>query len=108
MTKKEKVEALTQFFQTGNKTLLDGVNRMVIHTVIIERDGLFQIVPIEPSFEIPDHELSLKEWQEWKGCVPLFPDLNNFKKLDLSTWTNEQLEARLFELNNKDHEQQEK
>ena len=77
MTKKEKVEALTQFFQTGNKTLLNGANKMVIHTVIIERDGLFQIVPIEPSFEIPDHELTLKEFENWRGCIPLFPDLHN-------------------------------
>jgi hypothetical protein len=80
MSRKQKIEALQKVFETGNKTLLDGADKMVIHTVIIERDGLFQIVPIEPSFEIPEKELTLKEFQEWKGCIPLFPDLNNFKK----------------------------
>ena len=101
MNRKQKIEALQKVFETGNKAHLEDTNKMIIHTVIIERDGLFQIVPIEPSFEIGDHELTLKEFQEWKGCIPLFPDLNNFKKLDLSTWTTEELENRLFELNNK-------
>ncbi len=76
MTRKEKVEALKQVFQTGNKTLLDGVNSMVIHSVIVERDGWYQIVEIKPTFEVPDHELTLKEFEEWKGCLPLFPDIN--------------------------------
>jgi hypothetical protein len=103
MNRKQKIEALQKVFETGNKTLLDGANKMVIHSVIVERDGWYQIVEIKPSFEVPDHELTLKEFEEWKGCISLFPNLNNFKKLDLSTWTNEQLEARLFELENKDY-----
>ncbi|MES2520998.1 MAG: hypothetical protein V4585_22995 [Bacteroidota bacterium] len=103
MNRKQKIEALQKVFETGNKDHLQGTDKMVIHTVIVERDGWYQIVEIKPSFEVPDHELTLKEFEAWKGCIPLFPDLNNFKKIDLSTWTNEQLEARLFELENKDY-----
>lgn len=103
MTRKQKIEALQKVFETGNKEYLQETDKTVIHTLIIERDGWYQIVPITPTFEVPDHELTLKEFEEWKGCIPLFPDLNNFKKLDLSTWTNEQLESRLLELNNKEN-----
>lgn len=108
MNRKQKIEALQKVFETGNKAHLEGTNDMVIHTVVVERDGWYQIIEIKPSFEVPDHEFTLKEFESWKGCIPLFPDLNNFKKLDLSTWTNEQLEAELFELENKliDHEEQ--
>ena len=101
MTRTQKIEALQKVFETGNKTYLEGTNKMVIHAVVVERDGWYQIVEIKPTFEILNHELTLKELEAWKGCIPLFPDLNNFKKLDLSTWSNEQLEARLFELENK-------
>lgn len=73
MTRKQKIEALQKVFETGNKAHLEGTNDMVIHSVIIERDGWFQIVAIEPTFNIPEHELTLKEFQDWKGCIPLFP-----------------------------------
>jgi hypothetical protein len=86
MNRKQKIEALQKVFETGNKALLERVGKMVIHSVVVEKDGWFQIIEIKPTFEIPNHELT-------------------FKKFDLSTWTNEQLEARLFELENKDHEQ---
>lgn len=105
MNRKEKIEALQQAF-TGNLNALKGADKMTIEAVVVLRGGWYQIVPIEPSFEIPEKELTFEAFQNWKGCIPLFPDLNNFKKLDLSKWTNEQLEARLFELENKliDHE----
>lgn len=77
MNRAEKIKALQQAFTTRNFKALEGTDEMKIHTVIIERDGLFQIIPIEPSFEVPDHELTLKELQDWKGCLPLFPDLHN-------------------------------
>ena len=99
----EKLKIVQQIFSTGDLQHLKGTNEMVIHTVIIERNGLYEIVEIKPTFEIPDHEMTLKEFESWKGCIPLFPDIkSNFKKLDLSTWTNEQLEARLAELTNTD------
>jgi hypothetical protein len=75
MNRKQKIEALQKVFETGNKAHIEGVNSMVIHTVIVERDGWYQIVPIEPSFNIPDHELTLKEFEDWKGCLPLFPNI---------------------------------
>ena len=73
MTRTQKIEALQKVFSTGNRTHLEGANSMVIHTVVIEKDGWFQLVPIEPTFQIPEHELTLKEFQEWKGCISLFP-----------------------------------
>lgn len=64
MNRTQKIEALQQVFKTGNKEFLKGVDKMVIHTIVIEKDGLYQIVPIEPTFTIPDHELTLKEFGE--------------------------------------------
>jgi hypothetical protein len=75
MNRKQKIEALQKVFETGNKSLLDGANSMVIHTVIVERDGWYQIVEIKPTFEIPDRELTLKEFEDWKGCLPLFSNI---------------------------------
>jgi hypothetical protein len=75
MNRKQKIEALQKVFETGNKSLLKGANSMVIHTLIIEKDGWYQIVPIEPTFKVPEHELTLKEFQEWKGCLPLLPNI---------------------------------
>ena len=73
VNRKQKIEALQKVFITGNTAHLEGTNKMVIHSVVIERDGWFQIVAIEPTFDIPEHELTLKEFQEWKGCISLFP-----------------------------------
>jgi hypothetical protein len=73
MNRKQKIKALQKVFETGNNTLLDGVNSMVIHTVVVERDGWYQIIEIKPTFEVPEKELTLKEFEEWKGCIPLFP-----------------------------------
>ena len=74
--RKQKIEALQEVFRTGNKALLEGANKMVIHTIVIEKNGLYQIVPIEPTFAIPDHDLTSKEFEEWTSGIPLFPDLN--------------------------------
>lgn len=82
MNRKEKIEALQKVFQTGNKAHLVGTNEMVIHTVIVEKDNWYQIIPIEPTFKIPEKELTLKEFQEWKGCIPLLPNIN----IDTKKW----------------------
>ena len=74
--RKQKIEALQEVFRTGNKALLEGADKMVIHTIIIEKDGMYQIVPIEPTFTIPDYELTLKEFEEWTSGIPLFPDID--------------------------------
>lgn len=74
MNRKDKISALQKVFQTGNKAHIEGTNKLVIHTVIIERDGWYQIIEIKPTFEIPEQgELSLKDFENWKGCLPLFP-----------------------------------
>ena len=73
----EKIKALEKVFSTGNKVYLEGTNKMVIDTIIIEKDGWYQIVKIEPTFEVPEKELTLKEYQEFISSVPLFPDLHN-------------------------------
>jgi hypothetical protein len=82
MNRKEKIQALQKVFETGNKSHIEGVNNMVIHSVIVESDGWYQIVEIKPTFEIPDRELTLKEFEEWKGCIPLFPDIKPIIKND--------------------------
>ena len=74
--RKQKIEALQEVFRTGNKALLEGADKMVIHTIIIEKDGWYQIVPIEPTFTIPDHELTLNELREFTSGIPLFPDID--------------------------------
>ena len=79
-----KIRLLTEIFHTGNKALLNGTNKMVIKYVVIERDGWIQIIPIEPSFDIPEKEFTLKEFEEWKNCIPLFSDLSNFAKKSIS------------------------
>ena len=76
MNRTQKIEALKELFRTGNKALLEGADKMVIHTIVIEKNGLYQIIPIEPTFTIPDHELTLKELQEWTSGIKLFPDLD--------------------------------
>ena len=84
MSRQEKLLLLQKVFQTGNKSLLEGTNKMVIKSVVIERDGWIQIIPIEPSFDIPEKEFTLKEFEEWKNCIPLFSDLSNFAKKSIS------------------------
>ncbi len=73
MNRKEKIEALKKVFQTGDKSHIEGTNDLVVHAVVIEKDGWYQIIEIKPTFKIPEHELTLKEFQDWKGCIPLFP-----------------------------------
>ena len=75
MTRRDKIEALQKVFATGDKSHLKGSDDMVIHSVVIERDGWLQVIAINPTFEIPEHELTLEEFQNWKGSLPLFPDL---------------------------------
>ena len=76
MNRTQKIEALKEVFKMGNKSILEGVDKMVVHTIVVEKNGLYQIVPIEPTFTIPDHELTLKEFEEWTSGIPLFPDIN--------------------------------
>jgi hypothetical protein len=76
MNRTQKIEALQEVFRTGNKAHLEDINNMVIHTIVIEKDGMYQIVPIEPTFTIPNHELTLKDFEAWKSSIPLFPDIN--------------------------------
>ena len=75
MTRQEKLQLLQKVFETGNKSLLEGTNKMIIHSVVVERDGWIQIVPIKKTFEVPEKELTEKEYQEFISCLPLFPDL---------------------------------
>jgi hypothetical protein len=73
MNRKKKIEPLQKVFAEGNVNHLIGSDEMVIYTVVVERDGWYQIIPINPTFEVPEKELTLKEFEEWKGCLSLFP-----------------------------------
>ena len=79
MNRAEKVKALQQAFSTGNLQHLTATNeKMVIHAVVVECGGWLQIVPIEPTFQLPQKELmTLKEYQDFISCIPLFPDLHD-------------------------------
>ena len=81
MNRTEKIKLLTEVFQNGNKSLLKGTGKIVIRSVVVEKDGWVQIIPIEPNFEVPEKELTFKEFQDWVGCVPLFPDIDISRKL---------------------------
>ena len=81
MGRDQKIKLLTEIFQTGNKSLLKGTGKIVIRSVVVEKDGWVQIIPIEPNFEVPEKELTFKEFQDWVGCVPLFPDIDISRKL---------------------------
>lgn len=83
MTRSQKLNILQKVFETGNKSLLNGTNKMVVKSVVIERDGWIQIIPIEPNFEVPEKELTFKEFQDWVGCVPLFPDIDISTKKEI-------------------------
>ena len=73
-----KIKLLTEIFQTGNKALLKGTGKMVIHSVVIERDGWIEVVAIEPTFEVLE-EMTLEQFQNWKCLLPLFPDICTLK-----------------------------
>ena len=78
-----KIKLLTEIFQTGNKALLKGTGKIVVHSVVIERDGWLQVVAIEPGFEVSE-EMTFEQFQNWKGSLPLFPDICTLTKKRLS------------------------
>ena len=75
MDRNQKIKLLTEVFHTGNRALLKGAGKLLIHSVVVERGGWIQIIPIEPPFEVPEKELTFEEFQNWKGSIALFPDL---------------------------------
>ena len=79
MGRDQKIKLLTEIFQTGNKSLLKGTGKIVVHTIIVERDGWFQVIPIEPTFEVSDL-MTFEQLQNYKSLIPLFPDISNFDK----------------------------
>ena len=78
-----KIKLLTEIFQTGNKALLKGTGKIVVRSVVIERDGWLQVVAIEPGFEVSE-EMTFEQFQNWKGSLPLFPDICTLTKKGLS------------------------
>ena len=92
---------------TDKRKLLDlafnGRDKNAIKSLI----GGFNAIEIERMLQANPETLSnedLEKCLEYLSIVAAEP----YNKIDLSTWTNEELERRLFELDNKDHEQQEK
>ena len=78
MNRAEKIKALQLAFSTNNLNALKGKDdKMVIHAVVVEYGGWLQIVKVESTFEVPEKELTLKEYQEFISSIPLFPDLHN-------------------------------
>ena len=74
-----KIKLLTEIFQTGNKALLKGTNKIIVHSIVVEKDGWFQVIPIEPTFEVSDL-MTFEQLQNYKSLIPLFPDISNFDK----------------------------
>ena len=62
--------------------------------------GVYDIIEMERLLKLPKESLSN---QQLEKCLEyLSIDTGKpYRKLNLSTWTNEQLESRLFELDNK-------
>ena len=83
MGRDQKIKLLTEIFQTGNKALLKGTGKIVVRSVVIERDGWLQVVAIEPGFEMSE-EMTFEQFQNWKGSLPLFPDICTLTKKRLS------------------------
>ena len=75
MDRKGKIKLLTEVFQSGNKALLKGTNKVLIHSIVVEKDGWLQVVAIEPSFEVSE-EMTFEQFQNWKGSLPLFPNID--------------------------------
>lgn len=83
MGRDQKIKLLTEVFHTGNKSLLAGTNKILIHSVVIEKNGWMQVVAIEPGFEVSE-EMTFEQFQNWKGLLPLFPDICTLTKKRLS------------------------
>ena len=83
MTRSEKLQLLQKVFETGNKSLLKGTNKIIVHSIVVEKDGWLQVVPIEPTFEVSE-EMTFEQFQNWRGSLPLFPDLCNLTKKSIS------------------------
>ena len=79
MTRSEKLQLLQKVFETGNKSLLKGTNKIIVHSIVVEKDGWLQVVPIEPTFEVSE-EMTFEQFQNWKGSLPLFPDICTLTK----------------------------
>lgn len=85
--RQSKIQILQEVFNSGNI-------KAIKENDVIEMERLLKVNPNTLSNEDLEKCLEYLSIQEGKPYEPL----------NLSTWTNEQLETRLFELNNKDHE----
>ena len=87
MNRRSKLELLQEIFNNGNLNAIKDYD-------IIEMEKLLKVNPDTLSNE------DLEKCLEYLSIDTGKP----YRKLNLSTWTNQQLESRLFELDNKDHE----
>ena len=83
MSRDQKIKLLTEVFQNGNKALLKGTNKIIVHSIVVEKDGWLQVVAIEPGFEVSEL-MTFEQFQNWKGLLPLFPDICILTKKELS------------------------
>ena len=84
MNRQSKLELLQEIFNNGNLNAIKDYD-------IIEMEKLLKVNPDTLSNE------DLEKCLEYLSIDTGKP----YRKLNLSTWTNEQLESRLFELDNK-------
>ena len=85
MNRQSKLELLQEIFNNGNLNAIKDYD-------IIEMEKLLKVNPDTLSNE------DLEKCLEYLSIDTGKP----YRKLNLSTWTNQQLESRLFELDNKD------
>ena len=85
MNRQSKLELLQEIFNNGNLNAIKD----------------YDIIEMERLLKLPKESLSN---QQLEKCLEyLSIDTGKpYRKLNLSTWTNQQLESRLFELDNKD------
>ena len=84
MNRQSKLELLQEIFNNGNLNAIKDYD-------IIQMEKLLKVNPDTLSIE------DLEKCLEYLSIDTGKP----YRKLNLSTWTNEQLESRLFELDNK-------
>lgn len=82
MSRDQKIKLLTEVFQSGNKALLKGTNKVLIHSIVVEKDGWLQVVAIEPSFEVSE-EMTWEQFQNWRCSLPLFPNIDISTKKEI-------------------------
>ena len=85
MNRQSKLELLQEIFNNGNLNAIKDYD-------IIQMEKLLKVNPDTLSNE------DLEKCLEYLSIDTGKP----YRKLNLSTWTNQQLESRLFELDNKD------